>query len=332
MNEAGEAVSEEQRLPLPGCKRDDMETADDQAPLPRGIVPSLNTPFLPDGSLDTESLERLVDHVADAGCVGMLALAVAGETGSLSMAEKQCVVEAVSAGNTGRLPVIVGVTAPSWRDSLELARHARECGAAAVLWQPETGTGRDRLEAGLNRLGDIGPGPVILQDLDWQGPGLPVKDIVRLFETVPAFRAIKIETRSAGPKYSDVLAATGGDLHVSGGWAAAEMMDALSRGVHAFIPTGMETVYAEVHGRYASGRPEDAEQLFERVRPVLAFSNRHIDTSIRFFKALRVASGLFATDHCRPPVAPLPDGDLAECGRLVTAAMEIEKELSSGSV
>ena len=84
--------------------------------------------------------------------------------------------------------------------------------------------------------------------------GLPLATIVGLFERVPAFRAIKIETVLAGPKYSAVLEATGGELHVSGGWAVGQMMDALARGVHAFMPTGLEPVYCRIHQLYR-GRP-----------------------------------------------------------------------------
>jgi hypothetical protein len=50
----------------------------------RGIVPSMNTPFLDDGSVDLDSIGRTVEAVIGAGVAGMLILAVAGETGSLS--------------------------------------------------------------------------------------------------------------------------------------------------------------------------------------------------------------------------------------------------------
>lgn len=54
----------------------------------RGIVPSLNTPFFENGDLDEKSLRRLIDHTIKSGCAGMLALAVAGEQGSLTTDEK----------------------------------------------------------------------------------------------------------------------------------------------------------------------------------------------------------------------------------------------------
>ena len=57
---------------------------------------------------------------------------------------------------------------------------------------------------------------------------------------------------------------------------------------------------------------------------MLAFSNQHIDVSIRFFKMLRRAHGLFATDRCRVP--PLDAVQRAEADRLVALALGFERE------
>jgi len=57
----------------------------------RGIVPSMNTPFLDDGSVDLAGIRRSVDAVVQAGVAGMLILAVAAETASLTLPEKRLV-------------------------------------------------------------------------------------------------------------------------------------------------------------------------------------------------------------------------------------------------
>ncbi len=48
------------------------------APFARGIIPSMNTPFLYDGAIDGEGIRRSVDAAVDAGVAGLLVLAVAG--------------------------------------------------------------------------------------------------------------------------------------------------------------------------------------------------------------------------------------------------------------
>ena len=61
-----------------------------------------------------------------------------------------------------------------------------------VLWQPPAGLNEQALEAALRALGDDGPGQVMLQDLDWHGPGLAPDLIARLAERVPALTAVKV--------------------------------------------------------------------------------------------------------------------------------------------
>lgn len=306
-------------------------TAPTDSPPPLGIVPSVNTPFTADDQLDTEGLTRLADHLVDSGCAGTLILAVAGETGRLTPDERDLLAETVLARIGSRLPVIVGLTAESWEESLARAELARRLGAWAVLWQPPPETAEAELAAGLEDLARAGPGAVMLQDLDWGGGGFPIETILRLHREIPAFQAIKVETVPAGPKYSALLEATGGALHVSGGWAVSQMTDALARGVHAFMPTGMEPIYSEIFRRHRAGQIEDARALFERILPVLAFANQHIDVSIRFFKRLRQASGLFATDRCRPPVPKFDAIQAAECDRLLRLAQNVESELTAGT-
>ena len=139
-----------------------------------GIVASLHTPFTDDDRPDHESLVRLIDHVAAAGCSGVLATAVAGEVGSLTPDERHALLDTVTDACRGRLQVVAGVSAPDLATSLDLAHRARTAGADLVLWQPPTGMADAGLGPALRALGDAGPGPVMLQDLDWHGPGIPI--------------------------------------------------------------------------------------------------------------------------------------------------------------
>jgi 4-hydroxy-tetrahydrodipicolinate synthase len=134
----------------------------------------------------------------------------------------------------------------------------------------------------------------MLQDWDFQGYGLPVPLIVRLFETVEVFRSIKIEVVPAGVKYSEVRAATGGALHIAGGWAVMQLIEALDRGVHTLMPTGMHRLYTRIYQLYASGDRQGAKSLFYQLMPVLTFSNQHLDISILFSNACSTVKGFTA--------------------------------------
>jgi 4-hydroxy-tetrahydrodipicolinate synthase len=292
----------------------------------RGIVASLHTPFTDDHAVDTESLARLVRHCADSGCSGVLASAVAGEVAALGPAERQLLLATVAEAASGRLAVVAGVSAPDLATSRALAREARAAGAQMVLWQPPAGLAEPALEAGLQALADEGPGQVMLQDLDWQGPGLAPDTIARLVLKVPGLTAVKIETAPAGPKYSAVREATGGSVHLSGGWAAMQMLDGLARGLDAFIPSGVLPVYVRIFDLWSRGRQDQARTLFERALPILAFSNQHIEISIPFWKQLRRRQGIFTTALCRPPIRPLDRVQQAEADRLAVRALALEAE------
>ncbi|MFV2092078.1 MAG: hypothetical protein ACC634_03235, partial [Hyphomicrobiales bacterium] len=86
---------------------------------------------------------------------------------------------------------------------------------------------------------------------------------------------------------------------------------------HAFMPTGMEPLYVEIHRRFQAGDEAGARQLHSEILAVLAFSNQHIWTSIGFFKRLRQATGIFSTSICRPPVPPFDAAQEHESDALV---------------
>lgn len=298
---------------------------------PLGIVPSMNTPFLEDGSIDTLGIRRSADAVIAAGVAGMLVLAVAAETGSLSPGEKRLVATSFLQQAAGRIPVIVGCSSPRQEERVVLAAMARELGAPAMLCQIPHGAGGEELVSLMQEIAAAGPGLLMLQDLDFVGPGLPLADILLLHRQVPAFQGLKIEVSLPGPKYSAVLQAMQGTLHVSGGWAAAQMPEALHRGVHAFIPTAMDAIYVEVFRRFAAGDHAGARELHAALTPVLAFSNQHIDISIRFFKHLRHREGLFATPLCRSGVAPLDAHLQRELEINLERVMVLQRRVQGGS-
>lgn len=295
----------------------------------RGIVPSMNTPFLDDGSVDLAGIRRSVDAVVQTGVAGMLILAVAAETASLTLPEKRLVAQTFLAHTAGRVPVIIGCSSAEQADRVALAAMAREFGAQIMLCQAPAGLGGEALVAQMAALTQVGPPVLMVQDLDFAGPGLPLADILLLRKQLPAFQCLKIEVALPGPKYSAVLEATQGALHVSGGWAAAQMLEALHRGVHAFIPTAMDAIYVAIYRHFQAGDVAEARALHEQLAPVLAFSNQHLDTSIRFFKHLRHREGLFATPLCRAGVRSLDEHQMRELELNVERVLAMQGQLRS---
>ena len=289
-----------------------------------GIVPSQNTPFTADGAVDEAAIARLAEASIAAGVSAFLILAVASENRALTIEERTRIGAIFAETVAGRVPLVVAVSAPDIDTALALTRQAVAIRADAVCYQAPAGISRQDLGEHLARISDLGPPLVMLQDLEFSGPGLPLADIAWLYERCPRFRAIKVETQNAGPKYSDLLRMFDGALHVSGGWAVMQMMEALERGVHAFMPTAMDNIYVAIHRLFAAGQHQAAETLFEQLLPFVAFSNQHLEVSIRFFKRLRLLDGTFSTDICRPPTQELDRYQQATLNRLATRAVALD--------
>lgn len=294
-----------------------------------GIIPSQNTPFARDGSVDLAAVRRVARASISANVAGMLILAVASENRALSIAERDAIGRAFVEETAGRVPIITAVSAPDIDTALTLTRLAVASGADAVCYQAPPGLPRAELSDQIARICDLGPNLFMLQDLDWTGPGLAVDDIAWLFARHERFRAIKVESNPAGPKYTAILDAFEGRLHVSGGWAAAQMIEALERGVHGFMPTAMDHIYVDIHRLFRSGEADAARRLFERMLPFIAFSNQHIDLSIRFYKRLRHVQGIFPTDICRPPTPALDSFQDATTALLARRAADLDADIAA---
>jgi 4-hydroxy-tetrahydrodipicolinate synthase len=100
-----------------------------------GVYVIAVTPFHDDGRLDDASVDRMVEFYRGCGVDGLTILGVMGEAPKLDTEEaigfsrrviKRC----------GKLPVIVGVSAPGFAAMRALARNVMDAGAAGVMISP----------------------------------------------------------------------------------------------------------------------------------------------------------------------------------------------------
>lgn len=269
----------------------------------KGIITVLNTPFTNNDEIDFSTLKQNVNEAINAGVAGFLVPAMASEVYKLSEKERIDMVAAVLEEVNGKVPVIAGAGETDLLKSKRLISTYIKLGCKNVLFQIPF-QNETQFRNHFNELAETNPEMIMLQDWDATGYGLPDDLILDLFETVPAFRCLKVETVPAGVKYSRILDLTKGRLNVSGGWAVSQMIEGLQRGVHAFMPTGMHWIYCEIYKLWKSGNEIEAETLFQKILPVLAFSNQHLDISIHFFKRLLHRQGIYPTANVRQPILP----------------------------
>jgi 4-hydroxy-tetrahydrodipicolinate synthase len=98
----------------------------------KGSITALVTPMR-DGKIDEEAFRGLVDWQIAEGTHGLVPVGTTGESPTLNHAEHHRVVELCIEVADGRVPVIAGAGSNSTSEAIDLARHAEEAGADALL-------------------------------------------------------------------------------------------------------------------------------------------------------------------------------------------------------
>src|ERR1700746_2368234 len=98
----------------------------------RGSFTALVTPFK-NASLDEAAFRGLVSWQIAEGTHGLVPVGTTGESPTVSHDEHKRIVEWTVQESKGRVPVIAGAGSNSAKKAIELAQHAEQVGAAAVL-------------------------------------------------------------------------------------------------------------------------------------------------------------------------------------------------------
>lgn len=98
-----------------------------------GSIVAMVTPMLPDGEVDWEALDGLVDFHIQQGTDALLPVGTTGESATLDTKEHCEVIARVVKRTNGRRPVIAGTGANSTSEAIELTQEAKNLGADACL-------------------------------------------------------------------------------------------------------------------------------------------------------------------------------------------------------
>jgi 4-hydroxy-tetrahydrodipicolinate synthase len=291
----------------------------------RGVFPISATPFAPDGALDLDSLDRLVDFYLARRVHGLTLLGIMGEAPKLTPDESRAVVRRALARVAGLVPVVVGVSSVDLRALAALANDSMAAGAAGVMVAPPAGiAGDDALIAYVaSVIGAIDRGtPVVYQDYPQAtGVTLTVEAFHRMVDAFPQLVMLKHEDAPGLTKLSRIRAeaARAGRRRVSVlvGNNALYYPQELARGADGAM-TGFSypEMLVEVYERFVTGDAEGAEDVFDDYLPLLRYEAQPgIGLAVR--KELLARRGALASPTVRPPGLVLSADDRRELDRLV---------------
>lgn len=102
-----------------------------------GVIPALITPATDDGSdIDESRAKALTRRLIDAGVHGLFVCSSTGEFPLLDREQRLRLIAAVAEENNGKLPLLIGVGAPSTRQAVQFVRDAQAHGADCVVALP----------------------------------------------------------------------------------------------------------------------------------------------------------------------------------------------------
>ena len=273
----------------------------------RGVYSIAATPFLDDGSIDFESVDRLTDFYEESGCTGITILGIMGEAPKLEPEESRAIIQRVV--SRAKVPVIVGVSAPGFAAMRSLARHSMDAGAAGVMIAPTPALRTDDqitgyfaqaveavgadvpwvlqdypltltvvMSAGvIARIINDHPSCLMLKHEDW--PGLEKISKLRAMEKAGELRPVSILCGNGG-MFLDFEPERGADGAMTG--------------------YGFPDMLTELIGLFAAGKRDEAHDLFDAHLPLIRYEQQ-LGIGLAVRKHVLKRRGVIRSDVQRKP-------------------------------
>ena len=291
----------------------------------QGVFPILPTIFTATGAIDEAGTEAVFEYLLAAGSAGVVFPGLASEYDMLSLEERLHLTACIGRWNRCRVPFIVGGSAKTLEDAVQVTRAGGQAGAAAamVLTPHALAGDEDAMAAFFARLGEESGVAIMLQNAPApMGIGLGVDALLSLATRVPAIRYVKEETMPSGHRITALSERAGDSVEaIFGGAGGRYVLDELARGAVGTMPACEITeVHVAMLAAHAAGDPETARVLFERTLPLLSMQAVF---RWRLTKAVLLRRGLIASDHVRAPGPALDAYDQRELDTLLARIADL---------
>jgi 4-hydroxy-tetrahydrodipicolinate synthase len=290
-----------------------------------GVLPILPSIFDASGAIDEAGTRRVLDYIVASGARGIVFPGLASEYDMLSRDERLHLTRLVGEWTAGRVPFVVGASAPAVDDAVAFAAAGAEAGAAAAMiltpkvFAEDPAGMRDfyrdvHSRSGIDIMLQNAPAPM--------GIGLPLEKVAELARAVEGIRYVKEEAPPSGQRITRLMELTGDSLlAVFGGVGARYLIDELTRGAQGTMPACEITeLHVAMFERFRSGDERGARDLFERTLPLLSMQAIF---RWRLTKAVLQRRGLVGSTFVRAPGPELDRYDHLELDALLARLADL---------
>lgn len=288
----------------------------------RGVYPILATPFNEDESFDEPSMRRMLAFMQRLGVEGVTVLGVLGEANRMSDREREAIVRTTVDAVGGSMTVIVGISHPGTRATVDLGQMAADLGADALMVTPsaEPAPNDARVAEYFGHVCDGVRLPVVLQDHPAStGVHMGVPLIAKIVADNPRIACIKAEAVPSAPKIAAMRQALSRDLPMLTGLGALYGQFDLEQGSNGYN-TGFafpEVLQAQVNAWQAGDRAL-ARRIWRHFLPLIVFEQQ---PGVGVRKEILRRRGLLASGKVRHPGAAMPAPSADQLSALIDFVM-----------
>ena len=280
-----------------------------------GVFPIANTPFHPDGSVDYDSQDRLIDHLLAQGAHGLGLFGNASEGYTLSAAERIALMKRIAKRVNGRVPLVASSGHTGTDAAVELSREMEDLGADCLMVLPPyylktDGDGLLHYFAAISKAVKI---PIMVQDAPLMTQvAMPPALLARMGREIENVRYVKVEAPPTPPKLTAVATLAGDSLTLFGGLNCQFFIEEWQRGGRGQMPGSDRTAdLVAIWNDLEAGRIAAAWDRFTRILPLLRFQLQP-GLGVSAQKHNLVAAGVIASPQVRHPTAALDAESVAE--------------------
>lgn len=289
----------------------------------KGVYAIATTPFLENGAIDFNSVDRLTDFYQDSGCTGITILGIMGEAPKLEPEESRAIVKRVL--SRAKVPVIVGVSAPGFAGMRSLARDSMEMGAAGVMIAPPPALRTDDqivsyFAGAVEAVGD--DVPWVLQDYPLTLTVVMSPSVIaKIVSNHPSCLVLKHEDWPGLEKISRLRAMQKtGELRpfsILCGNGGMFLDFEPERGADgAMTGYGFPDMLVELINLFAAGKRDEAHDLFDAHLPLIRYEQQ-LGVGLAVRKHVLMRRGVITSDAQRKPGSALSTTARAEVDYLL---------------
>ncbi len=282
--------------------------------LGKGVIVPMITPLTSELNVDNRGVSNLIEHIISGGAAPFI-LGTTGESASIPESDRPGFVQQMVEVAQGRANTYAGISSPSFKTSVEAARHYFDLGVDAVVAHPPAyyPLSEDQLQKYFEMLLENIPGPLILYNItSVTHVSIPVKMIEKLSYHEKLIGVKDSERDLSRMESSLQLWSERDDFTYLVGWGA-QMANGLKKGSDGLVPsTGNVTPkeYVEMMAAAETGDDKRLYELQELMGDISAIyqKNRGLGDSLAALKVM-----LRAMDICEiymmPPLSNMNESE-----------------------